>query len=102
LPFLPWLFAICRHLLIDFTRRRRPLPVEASELVVISPEEGNEWGAILGGLNREQRTLLELRFEQGLSFEELAVRYGIASAALRKRVSRLIRRLREEVSFHGR
>jgi RNA polymerase sigma-70 factor (ECF subfamily) len=38
-----------------------------------------------------------LRFEAGLSFRELAIACGVDEAAARKRVSRALARLREEL-----
>lgn len=46
------------------------------------------------GLTEEERKLILLRFEDNLSFAELAERLGIKEAACRKRVSRAVHKCR--------
>jgi RNA polymerase sigma factor (sigma-70 family) len=105
-PFLPWLFAICRNGLID--RQRKKKVIYASQEILetraapTADMEGEELrntekalSEYLGQLSMEQKELLRLRFEEGLSFEEISKRMGLSSPTLRKRVSRTIDKLRE-------
>jgi RNA polymerase sigma-70 factor (ECF subfamily) len=103
LPFLPWLFAIARHAWIDACRKRTPvaLPPEAVERVAersVGAASGAEPAAelreILALLPVDQRQLLEQRFDEGLSFETIAARAGVSEAAIRKRLSRAMSRVR--------
>jgi RNA polymerase sigma-70 factor (ECF subfamily) len=53
--------------------------------------------AALAKLKPSEREAVVLRFEAGLSFRELAIACGVDEAAARKRVSRALSRLREEL-----
>lgn len=101
-PFLPWLFTIARNLLIDHWRKHKAIPVEAETFEALpSPEPGADEEVLvrqaLEQLSPDDRRLIELRFDEGLSFSDLARRLGISDDSARKRVSRLFRRLRGEV-----
>ncbi len=102
-PFLPWVFTISHHAVIDHYRRNRMIP-EAQEKIValldktaaFSKNESSSpaWNEILDNLPKDQRELIELRFNEGLTFEEIAGRLGINEASARKRASRTVSRLR--------
>ena len=104
LPFLPWLFAIARHVAIDARRKRAPMALAPEDLARVAERSaGSASGAepaaelheILALLPVDQRLLLERRFDEGLSFETLAADAGVSEAAVRKRLSRAMSRLRQ-------
>lgn len=100
LPFLPWLFSICRNLMIDSIRRKRPTASNEMESFATG-EVPSATNLDLDFLDEEPRRLLEMRFQEGLSFDEMALRTGTSAPTLRKRLSRLLGRLRKEVIPHG-
>lgn len=108
LPFLPWLFTIAHHLVVDLTRKQKPLPEtpekieslvnQSLELPVTDYEESKNWNEILAVLPPEQRKLIELRFQEGLSFEEISRKLGVNEVTLRKRMSRVMANARKAFS----
>lgn len=102
-PFLPWFFTIVKNSLVDHVRKRgtRGKYLELSpEAVTTAPDaqdvrqDVNEAIAELASLNREQRMLLSMRFNEGLSFAEIAESMAISQPNARKIVSRAIQKLR--------
>lgn len=106
LPFLPWLFSIAHNVLVDFLRKRRATPMETEALINLadrqerdsSERDGDErktWDKILGLLPEEQKELLRLRFEEGLSFDDIARMNGTNAVSTRKRLSRTVQGIRK-------
>ncbi len=108
LPFLPWLFTIVRNIQVDFLRKKKPTPVEIENLQIADEssaaqgsdqaDEAKLLNHTLEGLTPAQRELITLRFQEGLSFEEISKRIGSTSSTARKQVSRLVSRLRESLT----
>lgn len=102
-PFLPWIFSITRNALIDSYKKKKPIPVESSQLDRVPAETDDESHSnieedlkgVLASLTPAQHELIELRFKEGLSFEEIGQRLGLNSPSVRKRVSRTINGLRK-------
>jgi RNA polymerase sigma-70 factor (ECF subfamily) len=103
IPFLPWFFTVARHTLIDHLRRQqRQQHVVLSEEAVAAASaaparELTPIGATiaeLASLSQTQRQVLELRFNQGLSFQEIADELELTAGNARQIVSRAIARLR--------
>lgn len=109
LPFLPWLFSIARNLLIDHVRKHRPTVIETGKLIALADKASQEgasespvsWDDVLKLLPEDQRKLIQLRFEQGLSFEEIARLSGGSKTSIRKRVSRTVQGLRKIFKVKG-
>ncbi|MBY0371950.1 sigma-70 family RNA polymerase sigma factor [bacterium] len=103
LPLLPWLFSIARNLLVDYLRKHRPVTIEVEKLLAIAEkavqEEAAEptvtWDSVMKLLPDEQRKLIQLRFDDGMSFEEIAKLSGINETSARKRVNRTVQSLRK-------
>jgi RNA polymerase sigma-70 factor, ECF subfamily len=97
-----WILTIARSRAIDELRRRRPEPLDPSDL----PENGNEpdphdaalerWrmAHLLEQLPDDERHLLELRFYAGLSQREISDRTGLAMGTIKSRMVRGLERLR--------
>lgn len=107
LPVLPWLFTICRTVMIDSIRqqaRRRETFEEDmgkyqdqesaphSETDFMQPI--SEQLAGLKTLTSSQKEALSLRFEQDLSFEDIARRLETTPANARQLISRAVRKLK--------
>lgn len=102
IPFLPWLFTIARNALIDHLRRERRQPrvvdseaaLEALAAPAVDTTPIGAAVAELTSLTAAQRAALELRFNQGLSFREIAAELRLSPDNARQIVSRAVARLR--------
>jgi len=104
--FSPWFFTIARNAMIDFLRRQKAMQGSrefdenrhGAQDKTAEEESSNEHAAgielILHGLSEDERDLLNKRFDQELSYEEIAESLSLSSVVLRKRVSRLITKIR--------
>jgi RNA polymerase sigma-70 factor (ECF subfamily) len=104
-PLLPWLHAITRYKLIDFTRHRRretrrrvDLPLEDWLEIVESPaDEGNrstaEVDRHLAVLPVSQRKIIRAIAVEGASVRDVALGFATSEGAVRVTIHRAIRRL---------
>jgi len=107
-----WLLGIARHRAIDAAKRRARRGVrevefdelpEVSDPTPLAVESLDDrqlrslLGEVLDTLSEPARAAVLLRYQQGLSFEEIAGSCGEDAAVLRMRVSRALRRLRVEI-----
>lgn len=106
-PFLPWLFTVSRHTLIDHFRKQQPLSMAMEEIEKVADQISNRenrsqekpnWDEILKLIPEQQRELIKLRFEKDLSFEEIAEQSGITEVSARKRLSRTIQGIKRMVA----
>jgi RNA polymerase sigma-70 factor (ECF subfamily) len=102
--FESWFFTIARRKLIDRSRKRRlktfsfdslgfsepPAPDNTSELA-----RAND---LLHGLPARDREVLQLRFIENLSYEEISEITGMTPGSLRNLVYRALRRIQEDNS----
>jgi len=97
-----WILTIARSRAIDELRRRRPEPVDPSQLpddvLEHTPQDAaiERWqmAHLLAQLPDEERRLLELRFYAGLSQSEIQAETGIALGTIKTRMVRGLERLR--------
>jgi RNA polymerase sigma factor (sigma-70 family) len=80
----PWLFLVCRNCAIDHRRkvvRFSAEPIEDMDLAsgepgpdrrAIAEDEAGRLRELIAGLPRQQRELIKLKFEAGLSYKEMA------------------------------
>lgn len=102
LPLLPWLFSIARNTLIDHYRKHRAIAMETDQLIALADRDAQtiesdsaaSWDEIMSLLTEEQRALIELRFQQGLSYDDIARLSGGNEASVRKRVNRTVHSLK--------
>lgn len=101
LPFMPWLFAVCRSCMIDSLRKKaRILEESDSEKIQFAPAHQapkSEDQPLLPSFERlssRQRQVLELHYWNDLSFEEMAEKLETTSMNVRQMTSRAIRKLR--------
>lgn len=103
-----WLFSIARNCAIDAQRKRRAtvswdgLPEELQGTAAAGPEDTavrdealHRLRTVLLSLSAGERELLALRFAGALSSRDIAVLLGVREAAIRQRLVRLIKRVRE-------
>jgi len=103
---LPFVLAIARNLLVDDLRAQRPgVPLEEAAALLVETrtplaellrgEEVQAAKARLDALAPEVRELFLLRYEDELSCAEIGQLLGLSTAAVRQRLSRAVRSLRE-------
>jgi RNA polymerase sigma factor (sigma-70 family) len=93
-PFTPWLYAVARHRLIDHLRRRRDVPVESLEEILVA--EGFEEATaarmdverLLAGLSPKQARAIRDTQVEGLSVSEAARGAGIGESDVKVSVHR--------------
>jgi RNA polymerase sigma-70 factor, ECF subfamily len=109
LPFAAWLFRIARNAAIDAQRKRRQtVDIDLLPEALLRSDDGDPEAealrqerlerlrALLGQLDAEQRELLALRFAAGLTSREIAAIVDKREAAVKRQLSRLIQKLREQ------
>ena len=111
-PFRPWLFAIVRHKAIDTLRRQSTREKAADdyqrEQEILSQGERQEEsrnelveGGLLELLSDQHREVLVLTKIIGFSVAETADKLGISESAVKVRVHRAIRKLRQLLENDG-
>ena len=109
-----WLFRIAHNTGIDALRRSRPVTIdidagdaaeEPAAPVSADPVERRALGralqTALGRLRPDQRTVVVLRYESGLSFEEIAQVLGIPESTARSHVHRARKELARLMTAAG-
>lgn len=107
LPFLPWLFVICKSVWIDAVRARRFNDVQRMEPydesrhnagVYMVPTQAplNDLDAA-SFLTEQERQLIHMRYQEDLPFDEIALRLGLTSSSVRQRLHRLLKTLRQKL-----
>lgn len=101
-PFRPWLFAIARHKTIDLLRRddartRNTLTLEQVHATAVTrdPGAGIDGARLLERLAPEQREAIVLTKLAGFSVAEAARRCGVSESAMKSRVHRAVRAVRQ-------
>jgi RNA polymerase sigma-70 factor (ECF subfamily) len=116
-PFEPWLFSIARHLAIDHLRKVAPEsldePSESTGEPRIASLKADTPGHLERLLDRERRGLLErkleelpaiyreaitLRFEEEMTFEEMALVLQAPVSTVKSRVQRALLTLRKSMT----
>jgi RNA polymerase sigma-70 factor (ECF subfamily) len=114
-----WLFRIAHNTAIDAMRRSRPPPDSIDAVHIASdagpnepamppepdPVERQELGraleAALAGLRPTQRAAIVLRYENGLSFDEIGAILGVPEATARSHVHRARKELARLLTASG-
>ncbi|MFH1762329.1 MAG: RNA polymerase sigma factor [bacterium] len=106
--FAPWLFTILRNLCIDFIRKKRKQPLKDEFM----SEEHNQdpyheletkqlYQAVLDAMEdlpQDDCQALLLRIQGGLRYAEISKIYNISEEAVKKRIYRGIKQLRDKLS----
>lgn len=101
-PFAPWFYTLIRNVIIDFYRERKFEYIELNEEMMWEREdEIQEFDlSILESLDEKEALLLYQKFVEGLSYKELEDKLNIKSATLRKRISRLVKKLKDNLGYN--
>jgi RNA polymerase sigma-70 factor (ECF subfamily) len=114
IPVRAWLFTLARHRVVDAVRRRQrqPMCISLGELIETpslqaQPTTAHAYqmmrirgalNACIAKLSEDTQTLLVMRYEQGLSFDEMSSRLGAPAGTLQRRVARALPRLRVDLA----
>lgn len=111
IPFLPWIFKIARNAMVDHIRKKQTykkhISVDTGYITSHAGENNKEPLPIglamseLSSLSDSQRQILELRFNDGLSFEDIGKHMKITHSNARQIASRAIRTLRNLFAGKG-
>jgi RNA polymerase sigma-70 factor (ECF subfamily) len=109
LPVAAWLLRIARNAAIDaYRRKRRTLPWDhlpdevipfagpGPEALAVRRDALNQLRLLIAGLDAEKQDILALRFAADLTIREIAVVLGKSEAAVKKQLTRTIRKLKEQ------
>jgi RNA polymerase sigma factor (sigma-70 family) len=102
-----WLFRIAYGTVVNYYRQSRPIVAIDDKLYEISSdapeplelimrdEQRERLKSVLSQLSEEERQLLALKIEGGLSSAEIADALGMKPGAIRTRLHRIIKRIRQ-------
>lgn len=115
LPFLPWLFWICKTVWLDHLRKlkgggkvtsldpetqrglldQNTVPAQDVQSAhADSVEQLEKLAPAVAQLRKQEQEALDLRYTQELPFDEIAKRLGLSQVSARKRVSRAVQALK--------
>ena len=113
--FAAWLFRLASFRCTDFLRRRRPQVYNSDELDLMADEQldrqpevdmmgtqqNREVLRLMNSLSREQRLVVELKFFQHFTFDEIGGQLGISSNTAKTRLYSALKSMRKttEVSL---
>lgn len=114
-PFPAWLFRLASFRCTDFLRRRRPYVQDTEQMDLMADErsdrhpEANMIGTqrnrevvrLMSSLSRDQRLVVELKFFQHFTFDEIGSQLGISSNTAKTRLYAALKSMRKvtEVSL---
>jgi RNA polymerase sigma-70 factor (ECF subfamily) len=106
----PWLFAVCRARSVDRVRKEtrmrahptaelaeRPSDVAPPDTRVLAMEASAEAARLLGLLPEREQEVVRLKFQQGLSYKEIAEVTGHSVSHVGVMIHNAIQRLRKEL-----
>jgi RNA polymerase sigma-70 factor (ECF subfamily) len=105
----PWLFTVCRNLALDARQRAtRTTPLEHAEAAVVYDfDEAHDARQALGRvlqiletLPRNQREVVHLKFQSGLSYKEISAITGLSTSNVGFLLHTAVRAIRSHVSEH--
>ena len=104
-PFLPWLFTVCKSVMIDQIRKKQRVQEDLNNVALELAEAPVPIEPVaipsLAALPAMQQQAIELRYGQELSFEEIAKRLETSPSNVRQLVSRAVKQLKSAVSQGG-
>lgn len=93
--FEQWLFVIARTQVLDHFRSTKRYKDRLTKIDADQDEKSEADLSMLGSLEADQQELLEMKFIDDLSYEEIAKVLGKSEVSLRKAVSRLVARIKK-------
>lgn len=100
-PVAAWLFTITRSAMLDAKRKQARLKEDPIEIDNLAQSEQFNFKTVTADLEGKQRNVVELRYVEGLDFDEIATRLETSPSNIRQILSRAIRKLRTSFSGGG-
>src|SRR6185312_9356397 len=103
-PFAPWLFTVCKSVLLDHRRKQKRIQEDANSSIIEQAMDertseqtvGLEISSVaLEGLSSREQAAVKMRYEDDLPFEEIALRLKVSPSHARQIISRGIKSLRK-------
>jgi RNA polymerase sigma-70 factor (ECF subfamily) len=96
-PFEAWLFIIARSVLFDHLRKSPKVTLEELKefMIETSTFEKDVQSVDLDGLNEKSKRVMELRYREEKSFDEIAAIINSSSSNVRQMISRSLKFLRK-------
>lgn len=103
--FQAFLFRIARNLIIDFSRKKKNVSLENYQEIeqhddieerIDQASEEEHLHKVLDKLDSDEKQLIVLRYFEDLSFSELSQVVNIKEGALRVKVHRILKKIKEE------
>ena len=104
MPFLPWMFTICKHCIIDNRRieKRRQFNQFNVDTIESLPDEKIQHDkdsirnvAGFDQLKQTEKNVLDLRYAKDYDFNQISEKLGYSSSNIRKIISRALKKLRK-------
>jgi RNA polymerase sigma-70 factor (ECF subfamily) len=102
-PALPWFYAIARHIRVDHYRKSLRVAAGERELeemskgAAVAPPQAGELEALLAPLSESQREVLAMLKVEGMSLEEVARAMSSSVGAVKQKVHRAYKKLRDTI-----
>lgn len=97
-PFLPWLFTVCKSVMIDQIRKKSRIREDNNSVALdlaVAPDIAKPIALPnLSVLPVMQQEAVQLRYIQDLSFEEIAQRLETSPSNVRQLISRAVKKLK--------
>jgi RNA polymerase sigma factor (sigma-70 family) len=110
-----WLFTVCRNRAYDYLRRKERKHISDSELntevadsslsaedLIAAQTEQGALESLIQGLNEQQKEVLHLKFEQGLSYKEISQITGMSVNHVGVFIHNTVKALKEKAQQKGR
>jgi len=104
--FSSWLFAIASRRAVDFYRRKKPSESLEDETTLetdpgsnpfgeaLRNQKNDKWMQLLNQLSHDQRIVVELKFFQDQTFEEMSQALGVSTNTLKSRLYAALKRIK--------
>ncbi len=94
-PFEAWLFVIARIVLYDHLRKSKKVSLEElKDFMLVENDSDKVEAPVLDSLNEKAKKVMELRYIEDKSFDEIATLINSSSSNIRQIISRSLKFLR--------
>jgi RNA polymerase sigma-70 factor (ECF subfamily) len=113
--FKPWIFQIAKNASIDYLRKRKTIPfsrfensqgqnmltetlMEKGPSLIESLNTKTEFEKTISGLSEKDKSLMQLRHSQGMSFKEIAQKMNSSINTIKSRYRRTIKNMQKKAT----
>lgn len=97
---LPWLYTICKSVLLDYFKKekKQPLFVEEVEVAIADSNADEEINLDQYNLRPKEKEAIKMRFVDDLEYEEMAQLIGTSESNSRKIISRALLKIKKALT----